>query len=193
MAGALAVDAWGRLPRFMQADDEGAGLGLQTWLAGILDQLQGSADVIGAGAALGDPATCPGWLLSWLATLGGVDPTLLPSDEGALRAAIATLADKQRGTEAAIAERVGLILTGTREVAIDYPVPGESIRVTTWSEDTPTPAGVIAAAVIETPAWLIVGVQLAEGALYSTWTTRYATYAAMTATGKTYGQLKVER
>lgn len=184
----LATDTVAALPEYVRVADEGLGGPLATWLAGLCDQVQPTVDML-ADDDLVNPATCPPALLPYAGALGGIDLEGVPSAD--VRPFLAQATAKLRGSEAAIRQRVGLTLTGSRTITIETCFGGDplAMRITTYDAETPNPAATEAAIRLEAPAWLVVTVQVAEGIDYTELTSRYATYDLLTATGYTYEQL----
>lgn len=137
-----------------------------------------------------DPATVPSARIDWLAALAGIDLTAVP--QGERRAFIASDTSRYRGSPAAIRQRVGLTLTGAKQVEIEF-TSQFAVTVTTYATQTPDEAATEAAIRAEVPAWLVLtAVTDAAGQSYTALAVDYPTYGDMTTTGKTYGTLSQE-
>lgn len=185
----LTDQAMGHLPRCVADPDDGT---LRTWLGGLLDQVQPTADLLAAPAVLGDPTTAPMGMLPWMAAVGGIDITGIR--DAHLRAWMRDRPAAARGSLAAIRARVTPTLQVSRWVGIECPYLGSPhrIRVTTYAAETPDPAATAAAAAAEVPAWMVLTVRVIAGLTYDQLAAKYPTYDAMQATGKTYDELAQE-
>lgn len=186
----LGGTAWGYLPGYVRSSDDGT-------LRGLLDAL--GAPVAAATTVLQDPSftadetVTPFTRLAWLAAMAGVDLTGVANDRR--RAVIGDPSWRFRGCLDAIRARVGETLTGAKSVEIVCPYLGSAnrISVTTYASQTPDSAVTTAAIKAEIPAWMRATIVTnAAGQSYSNMAADYATYATMTATGKTYGTLSQE-
>lgn len=105
-----------------------------------------------------DPARCPAWALVWLSQFAGVRRKVEAApDEATQRALITSPPTFSRGTRGAIKAAVALTLTGTRTVRLVSPVDGNPYRraVITAPAETPDPAATAAAALSQTPFWVL--------------------------------------
>jgi hypothetical protein len=162
-----------------------------------------------------NPARADRRFLPWLGWLVGIDTSTLPA--GDVRAALAAAAVTQRrGSVDAIAAAVRRTLTGSRDVAViakpadpditpwayDTANPYDSARrydggvtdpylivVITKAAQTPDEPATLAAALTEKPAGMNLELRALTAATYNDLSSRYGTYSAMTATGRTYDDL----
>lgn len=184
----LTQDTWDALPGYVREADEARGYPLRTWLGGLIDQVQPTADAL-AMEDLANPALTPPGLLDLITALAGVDSTGIPS--GNLRDFLASTTAHYRGSAAAIVDQVARTLTGSKYILIECPYAGhvQKMRVATYATETPATADTAAAVVREAPAWLALTVETLTGITYTVLLSRYSTYAALTATGLTYAEL----
>ena len=184
----LTQDVWDTLPAYVRDADTDRGFPLRTWLGGLLDLVQPTVDLLGM-EDVADPAVTPPGVLALFAALGGVDADGVPSES--LRDMLASATARFRGSVGAIRERVGLTLTGSKYVLIECPYAGsaQKMRVATYATETPDAVATEAAVRTEAPAWMALTVGTLTGITYTGLTSRYSTYASLTATGKTYGEL----
>lgn len=182
--------AFDYLPEYVRSDDDGTLYGL---LGAVCSQADRSVAWLSDPAAVADPWQAAPSQLAWLAAVSGVDLTGVPNDNR--RAFIAEPLTRNRGSLAALQYRVGQTLTGAKAVEVVCPYLGDvnRISVTTYASQTPDPAATTAAIRAEIPAWMKATIVTnAAGQPYSNMAADYATYAAMAATGKTYGTLSQE-
>lgn len=186
----LADLIWDYLPEYMKDSDDGT-------LRALVDAL--ALPVAARVRLLSDPDyssdeyTAPFDRLPWLAAMAGVDLSTIPDDRK--RAVIADPDYRYRGSLTAIRKRVGETLTGAKSVGITCPLSGDpdAISVTTFASQTPDAAATEAAIRAEVPAWMAATIVTnAAGQSYTNLAADYATYGAMTATGKSYGTLSQE-
>jgi len=183
----LGARAFDRLPHYVRAADDGTVAAL---LAAVGAPVQSLVELLIDPGAHGDPDRVPFARLGWLAAMAGVDLTVVPLAER--RSFIASDASRYRGSPAAIRQRVGLTLTGARQVEIEF-TSEYAVTVTTYASQTPEPTATEAAIRAEVPAWLgLTAVTDAAGQSYANLAADYATYGTMTATGKSYGTLSQE-
>lgn len=105
-----------------------------------------------------DPARCPAWALAWLAQFAGVRRKVEAApDEATKRALITSPPTFSRGTRRAIKDATALTLTGTKTVRLVSPVDGNAYQraVITAPAETPDPAATAAAALSQTPFWVV--------------------------------------
>lgn len=205
----LLDDVWATLPTYVRDADEAGGYPLRTWLSALCDQAQPVIDLLDPDT-ISDPAVTPTNLLSWLAALGGIDISGVPADQVRTFLVTAQISDyyvdtytedytlgagvrvaRARGSVEEIVTRVGLTLTGTKHVDVTCPYLGDphSIRVSTWTTETPDPTETAAAAYREVPAWLDLTVAQLIGIEYVDLAARFPIYADLTYTGSTYSTL----
>ncbi len=186
----LGARAYDYLPAYVPEADDGTVAALfgafGVPVTALTDMLQDYTKV-------SDPATTPFGRLPWLAALAGVDLSTVA--DANKRAVVASTVWRFRGSLSAIRARVGETLTGAKAVEIVCPYLGSAnrISVTTYASQTPDSAVTTAAIKAEIPAWMRATIVTnAAGQSYSNMAADYATYATMTATGKTYGTLSQE-
>ena len=188
VSSSLGERAWSYLPRYVRSVDDGtARLVLDSVGATVAD----SVDVLTRPSVQVDPAATPFKRLPWLAAMAGVDISGVP--DGSLRGWLADPDNYFRGNVETIRRRVGLTLTGARQVMIVCPHLGDPMRifVRTLAAETPDPDATLAAIRAEVPAWLAITAEVdAAGVTYNALAALYPTYGAMTATGKTYDELQ---
>ena len=188
VASSLGERAWSYLPRYVRSVDDGtARLVLDSVGATVAD----SVDVLTRPSVQVDPAAAPFERLPWLAAMAGVDVSGVP--DGSLRSWLADPDNYYRGNVETIRRRVGLTLTGARQVMIVCPHLGDPWRifVRTLAAETPDPTATLAAIRAEVPAWLAITAEVdAAGLTYNALAALYPTYDAMTSTGKTYDELQ---
>lgn len=186
--GALAFDA---LPGYMRRSDDGTLAGL---MAAIGVPVEALASLLQNWRAWTDPEVVAFDRMGWLAAFTGLDLTGVAAADR--RSAVSNPVLRAHGTEAAIRARVALTLTGARQVMITCPYQGDPdhVYVRTLADETPNPAATLLAIRAEVPAWkrLTAEVAAAGGLTYNALGAKYATYDAMTATGKTNAQLAQE-
>lgn len=162
-----------------------------------------------------NPARASRALLPWLGWLVGIDTSALPAAD--VRSVLGQAASSQRrGSVDAIAAAVARTLTGSRDVEViakpadpditpwDYDTANAYdntrrydggvtdpwlIVVITKTAQTPDSVATLAAAVSEKPAGMQLELRTLDGSTYADLVTRYGTYDAMTATGRTYDDL----
>lgn len=182
--------AWGFLPGYVRSADDGTVRALlQAWGAPVESLVALLTDP----GLWTDPQRAPFERLPWLAAFTGVDLTGVP--ESRWREWIADPRNQFRGNRDTIVRRVGLTLTGARQVEVACPYLGSPWRiyVATLADETPDEAATLAAIDAEVPAWLQVTYERRTGGLtYDGLAARYATYGDMTSTGKTYTTLSTE-
>lgn len=187
-------DAWALLPEYMRQADEREGSPLLTWLSGVCDLVQATADWLGEDARTLDPATVPAGLLPFAAALGGFDVEWVPAAEQ--RTMVGSATARARGTVAAIAQRVGATLTGAKQVLITTPYGADPMAILVQVFTAELGGGGVpaseAAARAECPAWLALTFDDLAGMTYDQLGTAYATYDVMAATGKDYETLSQE-
>jgi hypothetical protein len=104
---------------------------------------------------------CPDWALPWLAQIVGVRlPASLSADDA--RTVIKELAQLQRGGPEAIKVVVGLFLTGSKTVFFRERDAGDAYRleVVTLENETPDPAAVQQAILLQKPAGIVLNYNL---------------------------------
>ena len=190
VASSLGARAWDYLPAYVRGLDDGT---VRLVLDSVGATVQPSVDVLTQPSAQVDPATTPFERLPWLAALAGVDITSVPQES--LRSWLADPDNYYRGNVTTIKRRVGLTLTGGKSVLIACPYLGDpmQIYVGTLAAETPDADATLAAIEAEVPAWLQLTAEVdLVGKTYSALAATYATYAVLTATGKTYQELSQE-
>lgn len=186
----LADLIWDYLPGYMKSSDDGT---LRALVDAIALPVADRVRLLSDPAHSSDEYTAPFDRLPWLAAMAGVDLSTIPDDRK--RAVIADPDYRYRGSETAIRKRVGETLTGAKSVEITCPLTGDpdAISVTTFASQTPDAAATEAAIRAEIPAWMAATIVTnAAGQSYANLAADYATYATMTATGKSYGTLSQE-
>ena len=184
----LGAAAYDYLPRYVRQSDDGT-------VALVLDSVgatvQLPVDVITDPAMMTDPQAAPFDQLPRLAALAGIDVTSVP--DSSLRSWLADPDNYYRGNLTTIRRRVGLTLTGARQVLLRCPYLGDPMQifVGTLAAETPDPAATLAAIRAEVPAWLAITAEVdMEGVTYDALGALYETYDDMTVTGKTYNELQ---
>ena len=186
----LADLAWDYLPAYVKAADDGT-------LRAVFTAL--GVPVAAAVATATDPAwtadeyTTPLDRLGWLAAMAGIDLSTVPNDRK--RAIVGDASWRYRGSLDAIRKRVGETLTGAKSVEITTNLGGDpdAIAVTTFASQTPDEPATESAIRAELPAWMAATIVTdAAGQSYTNLAADYATYGAMTTTGKSYGTLSQE-
>ncbi len=206
--------AYNLLPDYLKTDE------LEQFFAAISDQAAVCVDFInstdpdtsGTGTSwLADPAQVLRSRLAWLSLLAGVDTT--GADQRYMRADLADLAVRHRGTRASLLREAKRTLTGAKSVKfslarsgydadVDYdadiPFDGADlpgfpwlIRMRTHRSETPDPDGLFAAALREKPAGVVLIHSYPPGATYDDLGDDFATYDDMTGSALTYGELAV--
>lgn len=184
----LAGRAFASLPSAVRDSDDGT---LAALLEAVAAPVAGSAEVLLDPSAQTDPWRCEWSRLGWLAAMAGVDCAGVP-DLG-LRAWIADPRNRFQGSVGAIRARVGLTLTGARQVRLVWPYLGDNFRmyVSTLAGETPDVVATLAAIEHEAPAWLHITAELGvAGPTYAGLAASFADYAALS--GQTYGELSEE-
>ena len=150
---ALTDDAMAILPAFVGEADTRNGNALRTWLSGLLDQVQPTADLLDDPTVLAVPSVCPRAMLPFAAALAGIDTVRIP--DASLRSWIAGMAGQGRGSEASLKARIQTTLTGAKYVAFEWFYQGYPwrVRITTHTSETPDTAATAFAAGREAPAW----------------------------------------
>jgi hypothetical protein len=123
----------------------------------LVDQVVRDTATIPAWQAIRDPDAAPAEFLPWLAQHVGVQ--LQPGDsEVAQRARISQTAGFDAGTVKAIVTNVQRTLTGTKTVRVLERVSGDpwAMTVITRTSETPDAAAAQAAALEQTPAWIVL-------------------------------------
>jgi len=183
----LGPAAWAYLPHYMRSRDDGTVAALVEAVAAPVAQVE---TIITDPAAHTDPGRVPWEHLPRLAALAGIDLTAVP--DGEKRAWMADPANYYRATTETVIRRVGLTLTGARQVWVECPHLGDpwTAYVRTLAAETPDPAATLAAIVAEMPAWLVLVTELdAVGISYDALGALYGNYDAVEATGFTYTEL----
>lgn len=186
----LGGSAFDRLPRYVRGSDDGT---VRLLLDALGATVQPSVDLLTAPAVQADPQLVAFDRLPWLAALAGIDIAGVPNS--ALRSWLADPDNTFRGNRETIKRRVGLTLTGAKQVVLACPYLGDPMRiyVGTLAAETPDSAATLAAIRAEVPAWLRITAETnLAGLTYSALAAEYPLYSDMTATGKTYEQLSQE-
>ena len=181
---------WAYLPEYMKSSDDGT---LRALVDAIALPVASQVQLLSDPDYSSDEHTAPFDRLGWLAAMAGVDVSTVPDDRK--RAVIADPDYRYRGSLTAIRKRVGETLTGAKSVEIVCPYGGDpdAIGVTTFASQTPDAPATEAAIRAEIPAWMEATIVTnAAGQSYTNLAADYATYAVMTATGKSYGTLSQE-
>lgn len=186
----LADLAWDYLPAYVKAADDGTLRAVLT-AAGVPVAAAVSTSTDPASSA--DEYTTPLDRLGWLAAMAGIDLSTVPNDRK--RAIVGDASWRYRGSLDAIRKRVGETLTGAKSVEITTNLGGDpdAIAVTTFASQTPDEPATESAIRAELPAWMAATIVTdAAGQSYTNLAADYATYGAMTTTGKSYGTLSQE-
>ena len=186
----LAALAWDYLPQYIKAADDGTLLALLT-AVGV--PVSGEVSTATDASYTSDEYTTPLDRLAWLAAMAGIDLSTVPNDRK--RAIVGDASWRYRGSLDAIRKRVGETLTGAKNVEIvtNYLGDPDAISVTTFASQTPDEPATEAAIRAELPAWMAATIVTdAAGQSYTNLAADYATYGAMTTTGKSYGTLSQE-
>ena len=188
-SGTLAERALDYLPEYVPASDDGTVAALMaSWSAPV----EGLAAMLTDPGLSSDPTRVPFDRLPWLAAMAGVDVSTVPNDQR--RGVLRDPDWRYRGSRTAIAKRVGVTLTGARQVLITCPYLGDPLQiyVGTFASETPDADATLAAIRAEVPAWLVLTAEVdITGGTYNTLAATYADYNALAATGKTYSELGV--
>jgi hypothetical protein len=182
--------AYDYLPEYVRESDDGT---LYDLLAAPCGQADATMAFIADPVATVDPGRTPWERVPWLAAISGVDIESVPLAER--RAWLLDPANYYRGSLDAIRRRVGVTLTGARQVTVVCPYLGDplAIYVRTLASETPDPDATVAAIRAEVPAWLVLTTEVgAVGMTYNALGAEYPTYDDMTATAKTYSELAAE-
>lgn len=170
----MAQQALDYLPRHYIASDDGTLAALMTaWSAPV----EGLAALLSDPGLLSDPTRVPYELLPWLAALAGVDVSTVP--ESLWRDVLRDPDWRYRGSRAAIVKRVGVTLTGARQVLITCPYLGDPLKiyVGTRASETPDPDATLAAIRAEVPTWLVLTAEVdVTSGTYNTLAATYDTY-----------------
>lgn len=170
----MAQQALDYLPRHYIASDDGTLAALMTaWSAPV----EGLAALLSDPGLMSDPTRVPYELLPWLAALAGVDVSTVP--ESLWRDVLRDPDWRYRGGRAAIVKRVGVTLTGARQVLITCPYLGDPLQiyVGTRADETPDPAATLAAIRAEVPTWLVLTAETnITSGTYNTLAASYSTY-----------------
>jgi len=186
----LAALAWDYLPQYIKAADDGTLLALLT-AVGV--PVSGEVSTATDASYTSDEYVTPLDRLGWLAAVAGIDLSTVPNDRK--RAIVGDASWRYRGSLDAIRKRVGETLTGAKSVEITTNLGGDpdAIAVTTFASQTPDEPATEAAIRAELPAWMAATIVTdAAGQSYTNLAADYATYGAMTTTGKSYGTLSQE-
>lgn len=111
-----------------------------------------------------DVAICPAWALPWLGQLVGARiPRGLSDDDS--RMYVTDLGGFKRGSPEAIKHAVGLALTGTKTVYLRERDAGDPYRleVVTLTSETPDPAAVLRAILLQKPGGIVVAYRTTVG------------------------------
>ena len=190
LPSSLGALAWGYLPQYVRADDDGT---LYALLAALGAPVEADMSVLTDPAYSADEYAIPFARLPWLAAMAGIDLTAIP--DARKRAVVADPDYRYRGSATAIRKRVGETLTGAKQVQIVCPYTGDpdAILVRTYAAETPDATVTEAAIRAEVPAWMELTADVAAAGIdYDELASRYATYDDMTTTGKTYDELSQE-
>lgn len=186
----LAALAWDYLPQYIKAADDGTLLALLT-AVGV--PVSGEVSTTTDASYTSDEYTTPLDRLAWLAAMAGIDLSTVPNERK--RAIVGDQSWRYRGSLDAIRKRVGETLTGSKSVEIttNYGGDPDAIAVTTFASQTPDEPATESAIRAELPAWMAATIVTdAAGQSYTNLAADYATYGAMTTTGKSYGTLSQE-
>ena len=187
----LGDAAWDYLPQYIPDADDGT---VRALLDSLAAPVVGLVDVLTDADTTADPYSTPFDRVAWLAAMAGIDISTVASD-ARKRAVIGDAAWRYRGTVQAIRTRVAETLTGAKSVEITTNLGGDpdAIAVTTFASQTPDEPATEAAIRAELPAWMAATIVTdAAGQSYTNLAADYATYGAMTTTGKSYGTLSQE-
>lgn len=190
VSSTLGTLAYDYLPEYVKSADDGL---LGALLAALGAPVAYATAVLTDPAAVADEYTVPFSRIPWLAAMAGIDVSTVPNDQR--RSIIGDDDWRYRGSLTAMRLRIGMTLTGAKSVEIVCPYLGDPdrISVTTFASQTPDATATEAAIRAEIPAWMRATIVTnAAGQSYSNMAADYATYATMTATGKTYGTLSQE-
>lgn len=156
------------------------------WAASKLVQALASPGEEAWGVAVGgimlDPVALPDGWVRWRATADGIDPDSASLD--VLRDWIGSGGPwRQRGSVAAMVERIQMVLTGTKEVRVKHRFdpanpgddsPGHTLFRTQASETPGASGSVVQAARLAAPAWQIVHAQALTGSAWDEMTGSWA-------------------
>jgi hypothetical protein len=134
-----------------------------------------------------DPAYCPEAWLPWLARLLGADITGLNTEQA--RWYLARRGRSAVGSDQGIKDAVGATLSGSRLVVISKPSTWE-MTLTLISTEVTDAALTLAVALRAKPTGVELTVTTDDPATYADLAADYTDYAEITATGKTYDQLR---
>jgi hypothetical protein len=133
---------------------------------------------------------CPAWALPWLAQFVGVSIPVGATEQQA-RDIVTDVAGFKRGTPAAMRAAAGLFLTGEKTVFFrERDGSPYRIEVVTLTSETPDPAKVLNALLLQKPGGLVLSFRQVEGwdyqelesggpDPYSTLATTYLTYSKL--------------
>lgn len=188
VASSLGERAWSYLPYYVRSTDDGTA---RLVLDSVGATVALPVDILTRPSVQVDPAAAPFDRLPWLAAMAGIDVEGVPNE--ALRSWLADPDNTYRGNVETIRRRVGLTLTGSKQVTIACPYLGDPMHVYVRTLDSETPDATATAAAIraEVPAWLRITVEVGLiGATYNSLAADYADYDEMTDDGKTYIELQ---
>jgi hypothetical protein len=137
-----------------------------------------------------DPDLCPAEALPYLAqVVGEVLPTGLP--EAAAREWIKDNPNARRGTPESVFQAAQRKLTGNRFVSMLERYQGvvDVVAIRTNTRQTPDPAGTRADILSTLPADVVLDYQAVTGTVWDDVKATYASWTALTATGKTWSDL----
>ncbi len=178
---------WSNLPEYVREADDGT---LLSYLGSAASQSDKVMTFLSDPVLSTDPARCTFDRIEWLAALAGVDISSVPTAER--RSWLMDPDNRLRGNVETIRRRVGVTLTGARQVWVASPHLGDPDRiyVLTLAAETPDADATLAAIRAEIPAWMQLTAEVAAGGItYNALAALYPTYDDMTSTGKTYHEL----